>query len=152
MPLGFGRGGTATRSASIGTSVWAITNEASSATMMVTATWVKNTMMSVLVPKIIGANTMIVVAVPAMTASPTSRTPLSVDSRGLRSLSARSLKMLSVTTTALSTSIPTASISPIIDRIFNVSPKKYSAPRVISIENGTDAVTIRVVETCRKKK
>ena len=48
----FGCGGTATRAASIGTSVCAISSDASNATMIVIATCVRNTVMSVLVPKI----------------------------------------------------------------------------------------------------
>ena len=48
--------------------------------------------------------------------------------------------------------MPTASIRPIIDRILRVRPKKYSAPSVISNENGTEAVTISVVDTWRRKR
>ena len=81
-------------------------------------------MMSFLVPTMIGAKTMMVVAVPAITAVPTSRTPFSVASKGLALSIARCLKILSVTTTALSTSMPMASISPIIDRIFSERPAK----------------------------
>ena len=109
-------------------------------------------MMSVLTPKIMGANTITVVAVPAMTARPTSLTPLIVALTGSSVPSARSRKILSVITTELSTSIPTASIRPIMDSMFSERPKKYSAPSVISIENGTDAITIRVVDICRKNR
>ena len=140
------------RAASIGTSVCAISSDASNATMIVIATWVRKIVMSVWAPNMIGANTMIVVAVPAMTARPTSRTPSSVDWCGSPGFSLRCLKMLSVTTTALSTSMPTASMSPIIERMLSVRPAKYIAPSVIMSENGTEAVTISVVETCRRNR
>ena len=120
--------------------------------MMVTETWVMKTDISDFVPKINGANTAIAVVVPVITANPTSRTPLRVDALGLRSLSDRSRKILSVMTTALSTNMPTASMSPIIDRMLSVRSKKYSAPRVISNENGTDAMTISVVDACRRNR
>ncbi len=48
--------------------------------------------------------------------------------------------------------MPMASISPIIDRIFSESPAKYSAPSVINNENGTDEITINVVDTCRRNR
>jgi hypothetical protein len=124
----------------------AIRREARSATIIVTATCVRKTMISFLVPTMIGANTMTVVAVPAITAVPTSRTPFSVALKGFSLSIARCLKMLSVTTTALSTSMPMASIRPIIDRMFRESPAKYRAPSVIRSENGTDEMTINVVE------
>ena len=109
-------------------------------------------MMSFLVPTMIGAKTMMVVAVPAMTAVPTSLTPLRVALKGLALSISRCLKILSVTTTALSTSMPIASIRPIIDNMFRESPAKYSAPSVISSENGTDEMTINVVETWRRNR
>ena len=108
--------------------------------------------MSDLSPTISGANTMMVGAVPATTAMPTSLTPLRVALNGRFGSMPRCLKMFSVTTTALSTSMPTASISPIIDRMFSESPAKYSAPSVINSENGTDAVTISVVDIWRKNR
>jgi len=60
--------------------------------------------------------------------------------------------MLSVTTTALSTSMPIASISPIIDRMFSDRPAKYRAPRVINSENGIEAMTMSVVDTWRRNR
>ena len=119
---------------------------------MVIATCVKNIVMSVLAPNIMGAKTIMVVAVPAITARPTSLTPLIVAVIGSSGFSSRCRKILSVTTTALSTSMPTASINPIIDNILSVSPAKYSAPSVIINENGTDAVTISVVVTCLRNR
>ena len=53
--------------------------------------------------------------------------------------------MLSVTTTALSTSMPIARISPIIERMLRLMPRKYIAPSVIRIENGTHSTTMIVV-------
>ena len=142
----------ATRAASIGTSVCAISNDASKATIMVIATCVRKTMMSVLTPNIIGANTTTVVAVPAIMARPTSFTPFIVALNGFSLSSFRCRNTLSVTTTALSTSIPTASIRPIIESMFNDIPAKYIAPNVINSENGIDAITISVVDTWRRNR
>src|SRR6478672_1808537 len=51
--------------------------------------------------------------------------------------------MLSTTTTALSTSMPTASSRPIIDRMLSVTPAKYMKPSVITKQIGMASVTIR---------
>ena len=53
--------------------------------------------------------------------------------------------MLSVTTTALSTSRPIASSMPIIVRMLSEKPRKYMAATVISSEKGTASATISVV-------
>ena len=58
--------------------------------------------------------------------------------------------MLSVVTTALSTSRPTASIIPIIVRMLSEKPRKYIAARVMTSENGTAMLTIRVVGQSRR--
>ncbi len=97
----------------------ATSSEAASETQIVTATWPMNTVISFCEPKILGRNTMPVVSVPRMTARPTLDTPLSVAATG-SSIRPRSLKIDSVTTTALSTSMPTDSIKPIRVRMLRL--------------------------------
>ena len=60
--------------------------------------------------------------------------------------------MLSTTTTALSTSMPTASSRPIIVRMLSVTPAKYMKPRVITKQIGMAVVTISVDGQWRRKK
>ena len=60
--------------------------------------------------------------------------------------------MLSTTTTALSTSMPTASSRPIIDRMLSVTPAKYMKPSVITKQIGIASVTISVDGQWRRKK
>ena len=55
-------------------------------------------------------------------------------------------------TTALSTSMPIASIIPIIEKMLSVSPRKYIAASVISSEPGTASATIAVIGQSRRKK
>ena len=69
--------------------------------------------------KRIGTKTEIVVSVEAVTATDTVRAP-SMDALHASMPSSRSRKMFSRTTMALSTSMPTASARPAIDRMFNV--------------------------------
>ena len=52
--------------------------------------------------------------------------------------------MLSTTTTALSTSMPTANSRPIMVRMFSVTPTKYMKPRVMVKQIGMARVTISV--------
>ena len=59
--------------------------------------------------------------------------------------------MLSTTTTALSTSMPMPSSRPIIDRMLRVMPKKYIAPRVITMQIGMASETISVEGQWRRK-
>ena len=60
--------------------------------------------------------------------------------------------MLSTTTTALSTSMPTASSRPIIVRMLRVTPAKYMKPSVITKQIGIASVTIIVDGQWRRKK
>ncbi|MCW0416850.1 hypothetical protein NB689_002604 [Xanthomonas sacchari] len=60
--------------------------------------------------------------------------------------------MLSTTTTALSTSMPTASSRPIMVRMLRVTPAKYMKPRVMAKQIGIARVTISVDGQCRRKK
>ena len=58
--------------------------------------------------------------------------------------------MLSSTTTALSTSMPTASIRPIIDRMLSERPPKYSSASAASSENGIASATTSTVWSRRR--
>ena len=60
--------------------------------------------------------------------------------------------MLSVTTTALSTSRPIASSMPIIVRMLSEKPRKYIAATVIRSEKGTASATISVVGQWRRNR
>src|SRR5690348_937825 len=60
--------------------------------------------------------------------------------------------MLSTTTTALSTSMPTASNRPIIERMLRLIPKKYMQPSVITKHTGIASDTISVDGQSRRKK
>src|SRR5438094_450461 len=105
---------------------------------------------SVRPPRTSGRNTMIEVAVEHTTAGSTSREPTSAARRG-PSPFWRWRKMLSSTTTALSTSMPTASISPIIERMLSVRPVKRSSAAAASSENGMARPTTSVVTQLRRK-
>ena len=60
--------------------------------------------------------------------------------------------MLSTATTALSTTIPTPSSNPIIDRILSVTPAKYMKPSVMAKQIGIASDTIRVEAQWRRKR
>ena len=59
--------------------------------------------------------------------------------------------MLSTTTTALSTSMPMASSSPIMVRMLRVTPAKYMKPSVITKQIGMARVTIATDGQWRRK-
>ena len=118
---------------------------------IVMATWLMNIDISSFLPKMLGRKTMAVVSVPAVTASATASTPAMVARWGSFGKRSRFVNTLSVTTTALSTSIPMESIRPIIDRMLSVKPRKYIEPSVIRIENGTDKATMSVMGQSRRK-
>ena len=99
-----------------------------------------------------GRNTTTQVAVPASVATPTSLTPASVAACGLSGSICRWRNTLSVTTTALSTSMPMASIMPIIDITLMVRPTKYITASVTSSDSGTEALTMSVVGQCRRNR
>ncbi len=138
------------RAASIGSSVCAITSEASIATTIGTATCTRKIDIWLRSPNTSGRKTMTIENVPASVATPTSFTPASVDSSGRPGCSCRWRKMLSVMTTELSTSMPMASSMPIIVRMLMLKPRKYIAPSVTSSEAGTATVTITVVGRWRR--
>ena len=60
--------------------------------------------------------------------------------------------MFSMTTTALSTSMPTPSISPSIVRTLRLLPSANIPPQVTRIEKGIATATIIVVEKRRRKR
>ena len=107
------------RVASIGIRVCAISKEARRATIMVKPICFKNKVKPLSSPKTIGANTITEVMVPAVMAKEISLTALRVAAIG-SSIIWRFLKIFSVTTTLLSTSIPMASIKPIKVKIFKL--------------------------------
>src|SRR5690606_23836283 len=139
------------RAVIIGTTVNDNVNEVSNATVIEAATWPRNTLTSSFAATIFGINTMMDVIDPATTARPTSRTP-AIDASTGDFPSNRYLCILSVTTTALSTSIPTANIKPIIDIMFSVKPPMYRKPIVINKETGTANATTSVFVIFRRKK
>ncbi len=145
-------GGGGKRAVRVGMIVCATRSEASIATTIGTATWTMKIEISLSLPKMIGRNTMTVESVPASTARPTSLTPDSVEASASAPGTWRWRKMLSVTTTALSTSSPIASSMPIIVRMLSEKPRKYIAATVISSENGTASPTISVVGQSRRNR
>ena len=138
-------GGGGNRAVSVGMMVCATSRDASIATTMGTATCTMKTEISLSWPKMIGRKTMTVDSVPASTARPTSVTPDKVDGIGCAPSIWRWRNMLSVTTTALSTSRPIASSMPIIVRMLSEKPRKYMAATVMRSEKGTASATISVV-------
>ncbi len=112
------------RTLSIGMIVCATRSEATIAITIGTATCFIRIVISLGEPNTSGTNTMIVASVPASVATPTSLTPRSVAPRGSPGVSWRCRNTLSVITTALSTSMPIASIMPIIEKMLSVRPRK----------------------------
>ena len=92
----------------------------------------------------------IVVDVAAITATVTSPAPRRAARPG-GSPRSRRRKIDSSTTTALSTSIPAASISPIRERMLRLPPLKYSSPMAVSTENGIARPTARLASSRRRK-
>ncbi len=93
---------------------------------------------------------MTLVSVDAVIATATSLAPRWADR--FVSGSMRCLRSIdSSTTIALSTSIPTPSISPIIESTFRLRPEKYITAVVARSEIGTEAATISVESQRRRK-
>jgi hypothetical protein len=99
------------------------TSEHASASEIVMPTSLSHTVSSVLDPSTSGRNTISVVAVDATTAIVTDPAPCSAASRG-SPICSRRRSIASSTTIALSTSMPTPSISPIIDKRLRLLPMK----------------------------
>ena len=100
----------------------------------------------------IGRNTTIVVNVEAVIAPATSEVPLTAASAGGRLFSSMFRKMFSITTMALSTSIPAPSASPPNVMMLMESPLKYIKLNVAMIEIGMERLTIKVMFIRRKNK
>ena len=99
-------------------------NESSRVTEMVTPTSLSHTVRPSWAPRMMGANTTIEVRVAETTARATSRVPFSVAVTASSPCVIRRT-MDSSTTTALSMSIPTPSISPIMESTFRLLPAMY---------------------------
>ena len=90
-----------------------------------------------------GANTQTVVRVEAIMAPPTCLAP-STAAFFTECPFCRSRKIFSITTTELSTSIPTPSARPDRDMIFSVTPLKYMATMAATTLRGIEHATIMV--------
>jgi hypothetical protein len=97
-----------------------------------------------------GVKTMIVVSVPERIASPTSFAPSMAAFSGSTPIS-RCRKMFSTTTTALSMSIPTASISPDRVMMFSEFPATYRMMTAKISDTGMAAATMKVGVIRRRK-
>ena len=108
--------------------------------------------------KIMGMNTHMVVSVDAMMGIATAVVPRRAAVRGSSSRSVKWREIDSMTTTELSTSIPTASMSPIkLTTLIVVVTKpscrkKYRMTKVRMIEMGIEIATSAVVRTFRRKR
>ncbi len=101
--------------------------------------------------KTIGKKTAIVVIVEATTAPPTSDTPLMAEFTQ-SSPSSLHLKILSMTTMELSTSIPIPRARPPRDIMFKLTWKIFRGAKAAINESGIEIATITVVEKCCKNK
>lgn len=93
-----------------------------------------------------------VVNVEAVIAPATSDVPRTAASVGERWFSSMFRKMFSMTTMALSTSIPAPSASPPSVMMFMDSPLKYIRLNVAIMEIGMETLTIRVMFTRRRNR
>ena len=98
----------------------------------------------------IGKNTTSVVRVLIITGADTSCAPFIDESRP-DSPSSRNRKMFSSTTTALSTTSPTASVSPDSEIIFKLTSAQLMIANVVITEIGIEIATISDVRPLRKK-
>ena len=102
------------------------------------------------ITNIIGRNMATVVSVDANIGPPTS--PVALLAAFFASLpSWRCLNIFSITTTALSTSMPTPSASPPSDIILRLNPLKYIKLNVTIIDMGMESVTIKELLKFLKK-
>ena len=101
--------------------------------------------------KTIGKNTAIEVRVAAVTAVATSRVPSRAASAWLMPCSRRRT-MLSSTTTALSTSMPTASAMPPRDMMLSDRSKAYISRKVPMTDTGMAMPVIRVARASRRNR
>ncbi len=126
----------------------ATTSENDSANVTV-SDWSRNSCPATPVMNTIGKNTATEVSVAAVTAIATSAVPLRAASR--RSMPCSCLRtMLSSTTTALSTSMPTASAMPPSDMMLSERSKAYMSTNVPSTETGIAMLEMRVARASRR--
>ncbi len=97
-----------------------------------------------------GVNTTIVVSVDASTAPPTSSVPSMQACRTLFFIS-RWRKMFSMTTIALSTTMPTANAIPASDTMFTVRPSRTSTTIATTTEIGIASAMMPTVRNERRK-
>ena len=135
---------------SIGTSIIAVNSEATRA-IVTTAANSPNTTAAMPPTNMIGANMHIVVSVEATTAVPTSLVPNIAPSVRPWPLS-RCRLMLSTTTIALSTTIPTATARLASVLVLIVYPASLIMMNVIISDTGIDVQTIRLARKLRRKK
>ena len=134
--------------ASIGTSVSATTSENASANVTV-SDWSLKSWPATPVMNTIGKNTATDVSVAAVTAMATSAVPRRAASCRSSPCSWRRT-MLSSTTTALSTSMPTASAMPPSDMMFSERLNAYISTNVPSTDTGMAMPAISVVRASRR--
>ena len=116
---------------------------------MTVSDWSLNSWPATPVMNTIGKNTATEVSVAAVTARATSAVPRRAASR--RSMPCSRLRaMLSSTTTALSTSMPTASAMPPRDMMLSERSKAYISTNVPSTETGMAMPEISVVRASRR--
>jgi len=118
---------------------------------MVTPTSPSQTASSSFLLRMIGANTMTVVRVEATMARPTSRVPRTDAASGRSPRCCRRL-IDSSTTTALSTSMPTPSIKPIMVNTFRERPLRKRKTQVPRMDRGMAMETTSVMPTRRRNR
>ena len=136
--------------ASIGTSVIATTSENSSEKLTVSA-WSRNSWPAMPVMNTIGKNTATDVSVAAVIAVPTSLVPSVAASRRERP-SSRWRTTFSSTTTALSTSMPTASAMPPSDMMFSDRSNMYIMTNVPITDTGIARPVMNVARASRRNR
>jgi hypothetical protein len=148
--LASGGRGTSLPAASIGTSVMATTSENTSAKLTVSA-WSRNSWPAMPVMNTIGKNTATEVSVAAVIAVPTSLVPRRAAST--RDLPAsRWRTMFSSTTTALSTSMPTASAMPPSDMMLSDRSNRCISMNVPITDTGIARPMISVARASRRNR
>ena len=136
--------------ASIGTSVIATASENRSEKLTVSA-WSRNSWPAMPVMNTIGKNTATDVSVAAVMAVPTSLVPRVAASTRERP-SSRWRTMFSSTTTALSTSMPTASAMPPSDMMLSDRSNMYISTNVPITETGIARPVMSVARASRRKR
>src|SRR6185436_2765152 len=134
----------------MGMSVWLMKSDTRITRQTAMPSSFKYTFISLGLLKMSGRNTITEVNVPVITAIETSAEPREVAVLG-SSPSSWWRKMFSITTTALSTSMPMATMSPRSTSVFIDPPRAHTKPHATKIENGMHATETNVVDARRKK-